>query len=56
MASVVPYSLAAPTRDGLTKLMLAVTAAQGGAPIEFFGFYWDGRNHICWYRPLRDPQ
>jgi len=53
---MIPYSVAATTREGLSRLILGLQTAQGGAKIQIISIYWDGRNHVCWYFPLRDKE
>ena len=49
----IPLSLADQTREGLTKKLLVLQAEQGGK-VSIISIYYDGRNHVCWYYPLRN--
>lgn len=51
----VPISVAAPTREALTKLMLAVQSREGGK-VSVITIYFDSvkNEHVCWYYPLRN--
>jgi hypothetical protein len=51
----VPISVAAKTREELTKTLLRIQA-QAGGKVSVISIYYDPdkKEHICWYYPLRN--